>query len=119
MLLAGRSVLVVEDEFLIAEEMRSLVQQLGGTVIGPAGSIDAALDLLRVITPDIALLDINLHGNRVYLVAEALGAARVPFIFATGYDARLVDARFQDAPHLAKPFSLSGLRAALRHIPLQ
>ena len=111
--LEGRSVLIVEDEFLIADEICSLVERLGGTVVGPVPKVTAALDALRTAKPDIALLDINLHGERVYAVAEALRAAGTPFLFTSGYDAGAIDPHFRDIPRLEKPVSLPALTTAL------
>jgi CheY-like chemotaxis protein len=67
----GRRLLIVEDELLIALELQSIVEQLGGTVVGPAGSVENALQLLSGTTPDAALLDANLRGDRVTPVAQA------------------------------------------------
>ena len=114
--LAGRSVLVVEDEFLLADEMRTLIERLGGEVLGPVSSPDAALGLLRARAPDLALLDVNLGGDRVYPVAEALRESGIPFAFMTGYDRRLIDARFRNVPHLEKPFSAPALLSMLREL---
>jgi CheY-like chemotaxis protein len=107
--LAGRSVLVLEDDFLIADEVCALIGTLGGEVLGPASSSAAALRLLGQRSPDVALLDVNLHGERAYDVAEALAGAGVPFAFTTGYDLELIDARFAYAPHLEKPFTAKAL----------
>jgi two-component system, response regulator PdtaR len=60
---AGRRLLIVEDELLIALELQSIVEQLGGTVFGPAGSVERALQLLDDTTPNAALLDANLRGT--------------------------------------------------------
>lgn len=114
--LDGRSVLVVEDQFLLADEVSRLVERLGGTVMGPVSSAEAALGLLRGGKPDLALLDINLGGQRVYPVAEALRADGVPFAFISGYDRSLIDAGFREQPHLEKPFSASALRAVVERL---
>ena len=55
--------MIVEDELLVALELQSIVEQLGGTVVGPAGSVEGALQLLSETTPDAALLDVNLEGT--------------------------------------------------------
>jgi CheY-like chemotaxis protein len=114
--LEGRSVLVVEDEFLLAEELCRLVEALGGRVVGPAASAEAALRLLDGGQPDLALLDVNLGGQRVYPVAEALRSEEVPFAFTTGYDRVMIDPRFRDQPHLEKPFSASALRSLVERL---
>jgi CheY-like chemotaxis protein len=116
--LQGRRVLVVEDEFMLAEELRDLIERLGGQVVGPVASTKAALDLLETGAPHMALLDVNLRGERVYALAAALEKAKVPFIFTTGYDVGLIDERFRDAPHLGKPFSPDALLAVVRRLPI-
>jgi CheY-like chemotaxis protein len=116
--LAGRSVLIVEDQYLIADEMCALVERLGGTVVGPAPRVSAALAALASRRPDLALLDVNLDGEHIYPVAEALREAGIPFVFMTGYDPWAIDSRFSDAPHLEKPIALPALQGMLRSIGL-
>ncbi|MCG7363270.1 response regulator [Roseomonas sp. ACRSG] len=111
--LAGLSVLVVEDHFLIAEEMCALVERLGGTVIGPISKVSAALGALETAKPDLALLDVNLGGEQVYAVADVLRVAGTPFLFTTGYDSGSIDPRFRDVPQVEKPVSLFTLLTAL------
>ena len=85
-ILKGRRVLVVEDQFLIADDMRRAVVRLGGEVMGPVGQVAAAAALARTSgRPDLALLDINLHGESVYDFADEMRAQEVPVILATGY----------------------------------
>ena len=114
--LAGRAVMVVEDQYLIAEDMCLLVEALGGTVIGPVSRVAAALATLDARRPDLALLDVNLEGERVYAVATALRDSGIPFIFTTGYDASVIDPRFSDTPHLEKPIAEAALTGVLRRI---
>jgi DNA-binding response OmpR family regulator len=78
-------ILVVEDEFLIALELDETLRAAGFQVLGPATSVSAALELLNVERPDAAVLDVNLGGEWVTPVAEALRVKVVPFILATGY----------------------------------
>lgn len=117
-MLAGRCVLIVEDQYLIADELRTLVERLGGQVLGPVGQVAAAIRLLAEEKPDLALLDVNLDGEEVYTVAEALSTAGVPFVFATGYDSWIIDSRFSDTPLLEKPIALPALVAALGELKL-
>ena len=83
-------------------------------MVGPAPDPDEALALLssneRI---DLAVLDINLHGEMVHPVADALAERGVPFVFATGYDHSGVPARHQDAPRWEKPFDPNALVRAL------
>jgi DNA-binding response OmpR family regulator len=69
-----RQILVVEDEYLIAADLMITLEEAGFAVVGPAGSIEDALQLLERddIEPDAAVLDINLRGKRVFPVADAL-----------------------------------------------
>jgi CheY-like chemotaxis protein len=85
--LTGRRVLLVEDDYFIAVDLKSWFEEGGAQVIGPVPSVDEALTLIaRTDTIDGAVLDINLQDELVYPVADALQARGVPFLFATGYD---------------------------------
>lgn len=103
-LLNGRHVLVVEDEYFIADDMRRVFEESGAQVIGPVGSVNDALEMIRE-TPRIdgAVLDINLREVMVFPVADALRARGVPFVFATGYEENAVPSRLRDAIHCEKP----------------
>ena len=83
--LVGKSVLVAEDEYLIAEDLRLALIKVGAQVNGPHGAVASALRGCAA-PPDAAVLDINLAGERVFPVAERLLAHGVPFVFTTGYD---------------------------------
>jgi DNA-binding response OmpR family regulator len=102
--LAGRRILLVEDEYLIAMEMERWLHDAGAVVIGPVPSVDLALDLIDESPPDAAILDVNLgEGQRVFPVADRLDELGVPYLFATG-DVRIFeDARYAGHPRLEKP----------------
>jgi CheY-like chemotaxis protein len=110
----GRRVLVVEDEMMIAMLVEDMLAELGCAVVGPAHALDAALDLARTEDGlDAALLDVNLAGQPVFAVADALREKGVPAIFSTGYgDAGLRDVD-RGAPVLQKPFRAGDLARAL------
>jgi CheY-like chemotaxis protein len=112
--LQGRRVLVVEDEMMIAMLVEDMLADLGCAVVGPAHGLEAALELAcgdEVI--DAALLDVNLAGQPVFAVADALRAKGVPAIFSTGYgEAGLRDVD-QGATVLQKPFRAGDLAKAL------
>jgi CheY-like chemotaxis protein len=112
--LAGRHLLVVEDEYIIAADLASWLESKGAQVLGPAGSVEDALALLeRDGTPDAAVLDVNLGEERVYPVADALKAAHVPFVFLSGYDRKAIPERYKDAPCCSKPLDRAQLLRAL------
>jgi CheY-like chemotaxis protein len=103
--LAGLRLLVLEDEALVAMLIEDTLRDLGCVVIGPAGTVARALDLVAQETINLGLLDVNLGGGeRSYAVAEALAARGTPFVFVTGYGATGVDKRYHRVPVLQKPF---------------
>ena len=110
----GRLVLVVEDEFLIAMDLERLLGRHGFRVLGPAATVAEALHLLDGDVPDVALLDVNLRGEMVTPVAEALRARGVPFVLASAYDgAQLTAVILAGAPNVGKPTNARRLLAAL------
>jgi CheY-like chemotaxis protein len=112
--LAGQKILIVEDEYFIAQDMADAIRGAGATVIGPVATREQALALLASDAPlDAAVLDINLQGDAVYPVADALRARGVPFVFATGYDRPSIAAAYRDVPCWEKVFDYAALVAAL------
>ncbi|SDN53628.1 CheY chemotaxis protein or a CheY-like REC (receiver) domain [Methylobacterium phyllostachyos] len=108
--LTGRHILVVEDEYLIASEVKRWLLTAGAIVVGPVPSVDGALDLIADHRPDAAVLDVNL-GDRdtAYPIADKLGILGVPYLFATG-DLHLADASvYGHRPWIEKPFVESEL----------
>jgi CheY-like chemotaxis protein len=101
-LLAGR-VLLVEDEALVAMMMRDILLELGISVAGPFCTPAEAIAAARDDGVDAAILDVNLGGELIYPVADALAARGVPFVFVTGYGAESIDGRFAHIPILQKP----------------
>jgi DNA-binding LytR/AlgR family response regulator len=85
--LAGVRVLIVEDSFLVAEDLADTVTELGCTVVGPAGTLAEGLRHAADAELDGALLDVNLSNNETsFPIAELLRERGVPFVFLTGYD---------------------------------
>ena len=112
--LAGRRILVVEDEMMIAMLVEDMLLELGCSVVGPVHALADALALARSEPGlDAALLDVNLAGQPVFPVADALREKGVPAIFSTGYgDAGLRDID-RGSPVLQKPFRAGDLARAL------
>ena len=115
-MLAGRWVLVAEDQYFVADAIGETIASLGGRVLGPVGNVAAALRRIAEQPPDLAVLDVDLDGEKVYPVAEKLLAAGVPFAFTTGFDQAGVSQRFKDAPHLTKPIRYPALFSLLRDL---
>ena len=111
--LRDRRVLIVEDEYFLADEMAEALQKFGVQVVGPVPTSQKALALLADRPLDAAVLDINLRGEMVYPVADALSERGVPFVFATGYDAAAVPNAYRDVPRWEKPFTAEDLAKAL------
>jgi CheY-like chemotaxis protein len=107
--LRDQRVLIVEDEALVAMELARVLTSAGAQVVGPAGSIEEALDLVARHPIDRAVLDINLGGRMVTPVARALSERAIPFIYLTGYQEPGVD----DGPVLRKPATSELLLGAL------
>jgi DNA-binding response OmpR family regulator len=100
----GIRVLIVEDMFLVAEDLSDTLQTWGCDVVGPAARVDEALGLVAAEALDGALLDVNLGDERCFPIAEALRAKGTPFLFLTGYDmASAFPTEFENAPRLTKP----------------
>lgn len=103
--LAGLRLLVVEDEALVAMLIEDTLVDLGCIVIGPAGSIGQARALLEREPVDGALLDVNLGGGeRSDVLADALAARNVPFVFVTGYGTTEIAHHHGSVRLLRKPF---------------
>lgn len=112
------TVLIVEDEPLIAMSLEDALIDQGVTCLGPAGSVTAALDMIEAGGFDIALLDVNLRGERVDAVADRLAVAGIPFIFTTGHGAEGLPAAHRARPVIGKPFRDIDITDALaRHRP--
>lgn len=102
--LAGRRVLVVEDDYYMAGDTAAALRGAGAQVLGPCLSEQAAFDLLDHETPTHAVLDLNLGGGGPrFAIARGLRDRGVPFLFLTGYDREVIPAELQDAVCLQKP----------------
>jgi DNA-binding response OmpR family regulator len=115
--LAGKRVLVVEDEPVVSMLVKDELRGAGAEVLGPASTVDRALRLVEAVAADgaisAAVLDINLDGQRVEPVADRLAALGVPFLFATGYGEGCDTGGHGAAPILHKPFAPEKLIAAV------
>jgi CheY-like chemotaxis protein len=113
---AGRRVLVIEDEPLLALEIAGSLAEAGIEVLGPAATVEEAVRLIESTPLDGALLDANLHGHPVDEVAAALARRKVRFAFVTGYGRQSLPRAFRGAPVITKPFDPRQLLDATREI---
>jgi DNA-binding response OmpR family regulator len=105
----GKHILVVEDEYFIASDLKRALQAHGATIIGPVGGVDKALDLIAREPIDAAVLDVNLDGADSFPVADRLGDKAVPYMFVTGYDEWALPEKYRAVPRIAKPFQVSSI----------
>ena len=106
MKLDGKRILLVEDEYFIVQDLARAFTAAGATVVGPAATLTDALKLIASSgTLDGAVLDINLQGEMVYPVADALMTRGVAFVFSTGYDGDVIPARYDGYARCEKPIS--------------
>jgi CheY-like chemotaxis protein len=113
---AGKRILVVEDEMIVAMLIEDILMDNGATVVGPAARVNKALDLLGTEEVDAALLDVNLAGENTTPVAEELRRRGIPFAFATGYGAAGLPEGFASQPLLQKPFQERDLQEVMSRV---
>jgi CheY-like chemotaxis protein len=110
--MAGRHILIVEDEMILALDLSDIVETLGCTSV-LASRVAKAVPLAAKEAFDVAILDLNLAGEPVYPVADELGRRGIPFVLATGYDIDGIVPAHRNRPILAKPYSHREVEAAL------
>src|SRR5580704_9531354 len=115
-LLGRRRILIVEDDWLIAQDMSDMVEELGGAVVGPADKLAQGLAIAESEEIAGAILDVNLNGETTFALADRLLANNIPVIFATGYDGAMLPARFADVDRVPKPFTALAVERAFRRI---
>ena len=111
--LTGVRVLAVEDESTIRILLECMLEDLGCEVAGTASAVGEALDLAQSSAPEVAVLDVNLGGEKVYPVAEYLARHAIPIVFASGYGTSGVEPQWRDCAILAKPYQEHDLANAL------
>jgi CheY-like chemotaxis protein len=112
-------VLLIEDEALIAMSIEDTLAELGHEVVAVATRLDRAMELAQQAQLELAIVDINLNGEKTYPVAEILAARDIPFIFATGYGAPVLEEKWRHLPALQKPFQAQDLVEAIAAIRLR
>jgi DNA-binding NtrC family response regulator len=112
--LRGCTILVVEDEYLLAADLCAALVDRGAQVVGPAATVSGGKELLQN-TPNLssAILDVNLRGEPVFALADELIARDVPFVFTTGYDASIIPERFSIVRRCEKPVRIAQVVEAI------
>jgi DNA-binding response OmpR family regulator len=110
---ARARILVVEDETVLAMMLEDYLQDEGYDVVGPFGRLDRAMQAAEREALDAAVLDVNIAGEMVFPVAEALDRRSVPILLVSGYDSRIMRKAPKDWPRLMKPYRLEEVGARL------
>jgi DNA-binding response OmpR family regulator len=103
--LAGKHILVVEDEYFIATDLERTLRKEEAIIIGPVGNLDAGLSLAGDQPVDAAILDVNLGEVYSYAIADRLKDRAIPYMFLTGYDGWSLPPDYRACPRLPKPFT--------------
>ena len=111
---APMRVLIVEDDYLIAIGLESVLRDWGCKVVGPALDMAQGLALAETEGLDGALIDFRLHDEDTRPITRRLKSRQVPFVLVTGYDRTEIPPCLADAPMLQKPAAEAELREALK-----
>jgi CheY-like chemotaxis protein len=109
----GLRVLVVEDEAMVSMLVEDMLLDLGCEIVGPAARVPAALELAGSAAIDAAVLDVNVAGQAIWPVADALTERGIPMIFTTGYGESGLQGAYVSHPVVQKPFQIDDLVRAL------
>lgn len=105
--LKGCRLLVVEDDFFLANDLCRALEEQGAHILGPVSSVSEALELIAAEDPfDCAVLDINLNGERVYPLADILLGQGLEVVFTTGYDRAAIPGKYAEVPRYEKPLDV-------------
>ena len=115
--LPGVTVIIVEDNMLVADSVRMLLETLECSVAGMSGTVERGIELVESNEFDIALLDIDLRGRSVLPVVRAVQVKGKPFLFISGYgDETILPEELRSAKRLNKPLDADGLVAAIQEV---
>lgn len=117
--LSGCRVLIVEDRYLVADDLSRMLMRNGAEIVAVVGDVGRAGELAAAGEVDLAVLDVDLRGQDVFDVAAILEGRAIPFLFVTGFPRAHLPERYRACPIVAKPFSeaevlagIAGLRRA-------
>jgi CheY-like chemotaxis protein len=115
--LASRRILIVEDEYFLADDMARALHKIGAQVVGPVGELNDALELLaREDVVDAAVVDVNLRSQMAFPITGELRSRGIPFIFVSGYDRSTLPDEYGDTVLLAKPIDPPAIINALGRV---
>jgi CheY-like chemotaxis protein len=110
------SVFIVEDEPSLMFVLEESLKSLGHAVGEKAEYLPEALQRAQSEDFDVAMLDVNLHGQDSFPVADVLVERGIPFVFTTGFEARTLPERFKHTPVMEKPFRLKDIRRVISEL---
>jgi DNA-binding NtrC family response regulator len=114
--LGGVRVLIVEDEYYIADHLRKTLRSAGAAIVGPVGSLKQAIEAIDAGAFDCAVLDLNLHGDSAVPIAGRLCGSGKKFAISTGYGRSAVPERLSHVPRIEKPFDPSAPLALMQQL---
>lgn len=115
--LKGKRILIVEDEAIVAMLLENILEDIGCVAVGPALTLQQAHDVVAAEADiDAAILDVNLHGERIYPVAETLAGRNVPIAFATGYGGGGLEGQWRTRPAVQKPYTMDDIIRVLNSL---
>jgi DNA-binding response OmpR family regulator len=109
-------VIIVEDEPLVAENLRDDLVEAGFEVVGVAPRVESALKLIEGTGFDVAIIDANLAGTSAAPAAAALSARGLPFMVLSGYAREQLQREFSEAVYIQKPYRVHKLIDALNSL---
>lgn len=112
--LFGRRVLIVEDRYFVADDLRRLLSHNGAEIVAVVADVEEAKRIAGSDKIDLAVLDVDLRGRDVFDAVGVLEARGTPFIFVTGYRQAHLPEQYRDRPIVSKPFSEPDLLAKVR-----
>ena len=111
--LEGRRILVVEDDYMIAQDVAERLEREGADVVGPVPSVAASLRLIEKGGLDAAVLDVNLGQENSFPIAQVLRDRSIPFLFSTGYNSADIPSEWQHVAVSMKPLKLADVAKLL------
>lgn len=115
--MTGRNILIVEDEPLIAMMLEDCLKELGHRIHGCCETLNESLTAIDAGGFDLAILDLNLHGDQSWPAAERLRERQLPFAIASGEHLERAPHGFEEVPRLSKPFTFDSVAAMLEKLP--